>query len=172
MGIYIIRIISAILWLIFSFLVLIAFGIPIFFAAWLLTVLFPYDLSQTVWLSVGTVIVTGFIIEETLSKIEHGGYNLERHIITITVSYITLVTTNISAWLLAYLPLDISMFEIVMVLTVTLLGGMILLSRNVEIEDDQVSWLFKTNELDDDIIEEDDDVITPSKRRKRRRSRG
>ena len=145
---------------ILSFTLMISFAGPAILAAWLLTLVLPYEFSQIIWLCLGIIVIVAFIIGDT-------DYNLQKHTTTLIASYALVVVITLSAWL-SFSLLGLSLFEATALFTVSLLSGLLIVSRIVD-PYDNLDWLFEDDDIDDDFKNEV--IVTPSKRRKQRRAK-
>ncbi|MDM8520009.1 hypothetical protein QUF64_08180 [Anaerolineales bacterium HSG6] len=167
-------IITAIVYSFLLIIFIIGFSGPAFVAAWLLALLLPYKFSQILWLCLGTLITMAFVVHRSMSALDGEEYSIYKHKTVIIASYVLLMVTTLLAWLASFLPLDLSLFETTVLLTIGALTGLILIGQTVNPPDDNLDWLFRHNEFEEDDIEDeggDEVIITPSTRRKRRRSK-
>ncbi|MEW5959349.1 MAG: hypothetical protein AB1801_16585 [Chloroflexota bacterium] len=148
---------------------LVAFAAPALGAAWLFTLVFPIAFNQALWLSLGTIITVEYLIQNITDIPGQSGYGPWEIIIAVVVAYVLLALSGLFGWLLTLLPVDLTLFEAIILFAISLAGGFFFLTRSGTVGFPK--WMTLSEELEQADEELEDDYIAPPPRRRSRRKK-
>ncbi len=142
------------------------FALPALLAAWLFNLALPIAFNQALWLSLGMIIMVGYLIQNIVDIPGESSFGLRDMALTAAVALILLAIAAFFGWLLLLLiPVDLTMFEAVLLAAISLGAGFFFLVRAGTVA--LPKWMML--DIDRDIDESEPDyVVTPPKRRSSR----
>ena len=146
------------------------FALPSVLAAWLLALVFPVAFSQALWLSLGTIIFMTFVIQNLADIPGQFNFGLLQIIFSVVVAYVMLFVSGLFGYGLSFLPLDLTLFEFLLLATISLNAGVFFLFRSGS--GGLPKWMtIPMIDIEEEFEDDDDYIIQPPTKPKGRKSR-
>lgn len=145
------------------------FALPALLAAWLFTLALPIAFNQALWLSLGMIIMVSYLIQNIVDIPGESSFGPREMAVSVAVAFILLAIAAFFGWLLLFfIPVNLTMFEAVLLAAISLGAGFFFLVRSGTVA--LPKWTMF--DIDRDIDESEPDyVVTPPKRRPRQPKR-
>jgi hypothetical protein len=145
------------------------FALPALLAAWLFTLALPIAFNQALWLSLAMIIMVSYLIQNIVDIPGQSSYGFREMGLAAVIALFLLAIAAFFGWLLLLLiPVDLTMFEAVLLAAISLGAGFFFLVRAGTVALPKWTML----DVDQEIYESEPDyVVTPPKRRSRRPKR-